>query len=116
MKVMVKAILNKDGVLLEIYSQAVFPNFHGEGEGAESQIFYDPFDGPVYQYIRWSNVSPDTLERILNITFTPEDLIDLTVMKLSKFPKVVASCSRSNKALLSHKFSAVIQIFRSARR
>jgi len=81
-----KAILNSGGGLLSLFCQREFPNFRDRGEGAEATLFYDPFDGPVYQYINWSNISTDTLERILNVSFSTDDLISFSGERIDKIP------------------------------
>ena len=42
-------------------------------QAARAWFMYDPFDGPVYTYIAWQQVSQRTLERILRITFEETD-------------------------------------------
>lgn len=42
-------------------------------EGAESWLVYDPFDGPVYTYIEWTNVDREVMERLLGAPFEPGD-------------------------------------------
>ena len=82
----IKVVLNARGCLLSLFSQREFSDFRDRGEGAEATLFYDPFEGPVYQFIGWSNVSPDTLERVLNVKFSPEDLISFGGDRLDKIP------------------------------
>ena len=81
-----KAALNKEGCLMTIYSQAFFPDFRDRGKESEATLFYDPFEGPEYQYISWSNAEKETVERILNIQFTPEDFVGRDGSKLEYFP------------------------------
>ena len=81
-----KAILNSEGSLLAVFSQREYPDFKHRGEDAEATLFYDPFDEPVYQFISWSNVSADSLERILNIEFSPEDLVSFNGDRMDKIP------------------------------
>lgn len=81
-----KAALNSEGSLLSIFSQSEYPDFRDCGENAEATLFYDPFDGPVYQFISWSDVSADSLERILNIELVPEDLVSFNGNQQDKIP------------------------------
>jgi len=81
-----KAILNSEGGLLSIFSQGEYPDFKDRGENTEATLFYDPFDEPVYQFISWSNVSADSLERILNIEFSPQDLVSFNGNQQDKIP------------------------------
>ena len=81
-----KAVLNSKGCLLSVFSQGEYPDFAKRGEGAEANLFYDPFEGPEHQYISWSNVSADTLERILNIRFSPEDLVGFGGEEIDRIP------------------------------
>lgn len=83
-----KAALDKNGCLLLIYSESVFPDFRDQAKEAEATLFYDPFDEPEYQYISWSNVTQKTLERILNIQFTPEDFVSWNGSKIEQFPSI----------------------------
>jgi len=81
-----RAVLNKEGCLMTIYSQAFFPDFRDRGKESEAMLFYDPFEGPEYQFIKWSNAKLETIERILNIRFTPEDFVAKDGSKLELFP------------------------------
>ena len=81
-----KAILNSEGSLLSVFSQCDYPDFKDRGKDAEATLFYDPFEGPVYQFISWSNVSADSLERILNIELLPEDLVGYNGDQQDKIP------------------------------
>ena len=80
------AVLNSEGNLLSVFSQSQFPDFRDRREGTEAFLFYDPFDGPVYQYISWSNVSKHTLERILKIKFCSDDLISFSGDRIDRIP------------------------------
>ena len=80
------AILSRDGCVLSVFCEREFPDFRERIDNADASLFYDPFEGPEYQYISWSNVSRETLERILNVTFLPEDLIGFKCDPLDEIP------------------------------
>ena len=80
------AVLNAGGCLLSVFCESEYPDYSKGRKGVEASLFYDPFDGPVYQYIAWENVSAETLERILDIEFVPEDLVSYKGGQLDSVP------------------------------
>lgn len=38
-----------------------------------SWFFFDPFEGPAYQFAAWQNVQRDTIERLMDAWFRPQD-------------------------------------------
>lgn len=83
-----KAILNGYGCLLSFFGQSEYPDFRERDLGMDAYFLYDPFEEPEIQYISWSKVSKETLERILNIEFSAEDLQDSDGNQLNEFPTV----------------------------
>jgi hypothetical protein len=55
------------------------PETHDENEWkrllerAPAWLAFDPFEGPEYQYLSWEGLERQTVERLIGITFGPED-------------------------------------------
>ena len=42
---------------------------------ASSWFLHDPFDGPVYTYLKWQNVQRQVMERLIGAKFEPNDFV-----------------------------------------
>lgn len=42
-------------------------------DATASWLFFDPFEGPEYQYLCWQGLEQRTLERLIGAKFSPDD-------------------------------------------
>ena len=80
------ATLDDAGRLTAIYAEEVDPDFRKRFKEAASSLFYDPFEGPVYTYIAWTNVPRTVMQRLLKIDFQREDFTGRDGQVLDAFP------------------------------
>jgi hypothetical protein len=71
-------LMNTDGVA----DRLVFgsgPEQHDEAHWRQLQdtapawMAYDPFEGPVYQYLSWKGIDQRTVERLIGTSLLPQD-------------------------------------------
>jgi hypothetical protein len=54
--------------------EPIKPEWTALHEAADSWFLYDPFDGPVYTALWWTEISRETMERLMGEPFPEEEL------------------------------------------